>query len=224
MTQTQSWWTQSNIIFKSRSRKYWGKCFKWVFCWVMVGIKSDQRIIFFSTKLQLIPLFCLKQHRRFFYPQKKSTVSHELVQQCRPSLILLPLSLLNPPRLLPSPVTLSLLTPCLKNSVLFFSPFSGVAFIYSSPCLLLLYSVSIRMISWRSFICSDWQIIALLTYMVLPLVIFFPFCYKDLVFFPPEVHKNTLVKWFPITFYHLCFMIRSGISLFALFILYLLAA
>lgn len=113
------------------------------------------------------------------------------------------------------------------QSFFFFPPFSGVAFIYSSPCLLLLYAVSIRMISWRSFICSDWQIIALLTYMVLPLVIFFPFCYKDLFFSlrrSPEVHKNTLVKWFPITFYHLCFMIRSGISLFALFILYLLAA
>lgn len=38
----------------------------------MVEIKCDPHIIFYSTELQLIPLFCLKQHRKIlFYQQKK---------------------------------------------------------------------------------------------------------------------------------------------------------
>lgn len=76
MLQTQSWGTQSNIIFKSTGIlyviKHWGRWFKWVSCWVMVEIKCDPHIIFYSTELQLIPLFCLKQHRKIlFYQQKK---------------------------------------------------------------------------------------------------------------------------------------------------------
>lgn len=51
---------------------------------LMIKFGQGQHMTFCSTELQLIPLSCLKHHRKPFQKKKKS---HKLLQQFRPSLI-----------------------------------------------------------------------------------------------------------------------------------------
>lgn len=91
--------------------------------------KSDQHMIFCSTELQLIPLFCLKQHRRrLFYQQKKhsitliTTVVQATFNFSSSFFFCLFFS---------SPITFFLLTPYLKHSVTFTNGFFHFLGLYS---------------------------------------------------------------------------------------------
>lgn len=108
----------------------------------MVGIKSDQHMIFCSTELQLIYLFCLKQHKiRLFYQQKKHSIT--LITTVVQSTFNFFSSFFFFFHFLSPQLHFFYWLHTLKIQL--FLPmafsFSGAVFIYSFPCFLLLYQV-----------------------------------------------------------------------------------
>lgn len=103
--------------------------------------KSDQHMIFCSTELQLIPLFCLKQHRRrLFYQQKKHSIT--LITTVVQATFNFSSSFVLPFFFLPNHI---FSTDSIHKKFSYFYQwlfsFSGTVFIYSFPWFLLSYQV-----------------------------------------------------------------------------------